>query len=508
MKKIKKMITGIMAILIVMAPSVSCSADKRHKAGSLSIPEETTTTTDTTEETTEKTTTKATTTKSKTTAKKTTVTTTEPPETTTRTTEPPVTEPVTEPEAVPAQNYGERADIGGTEIVWLSDYDLNAQVGQKRPTPVALFEDIYGGKIRYVYTSLKNKYYTFSTMLLSGEQLDMVEYQQGTYPTGVLSEQYQPLDPYFRSMGLNYDIWENMEDIIDALSYKGQHYIIPYSFSNPFVLMYSRKLIRDYGLTDPYDLYKNDQWTWENFLNISETYRNKTGKPAVRGGKFGDAVIHSTGFRIIGSRNGTLVNNINYAPIRYAELFMQELGRKSLYSTSSTENFSTETLFFATESWILGTENVNNPNMDLMIVPVPKKEGTDGNYITCDFDAKMLVKNSTMGDAVATYIMCERIVASQPEYKAGAKAYATTPVKSSGGAVKSYITAEQYDALQTYLDPKITMPMFDYIWAMNDPEGVMAGLSNSFLINGGNETDWKNLRALYRGKINQMINEY
>ncbi|MCM1313962.1 MAG: ABC transporter substrate-binding protein [Muribaculaceae bacterium] len=500
MKKIKKMLTGIIAVSIVMTPAVSCSADKSHKAGSLSIPEETTTTETTAEEIT--TTASETATTKKTTAKK------SEKATSTRTTKPLVAEPETEPETVQAQDYGERADIGGTEIVWLSDYDLNAQVGQKRPTPVALFEDIYGGKIRYVQTSLKNKYNTFSAMLLSGEQLDMVEYEQGTFPNGVLSQQYQPLDPYFRSMGLNYDIWENMEEVIDALAYKGEHYIIPYSFSNPIVLMYSRKLIRDYGLDDPYELYKNDQWNWDTFLNISETYRSKTGKAAVRGGKFGDALIHSTGFRIIGSKNGKLVNNINHAPLRYAELFLQELGRKSLYSSNWNESFSTETLFFATESWILGTENVKNSGMDLMIVPVPKQAGTEGNYITCDFDAKMLVKNSTMGDAVATYIMCERIVASQPEYKAGAKTYATTPVQSSSGVVKSYITAEQYDALQTYLDPAITMPMFDYIWSMNDPNGVMNGLSNSFLINGGYESDWKNLRNSYYNAINQMINEY
>ena len=104
--------------------------------------------------------------------------------------------------------------------------------------------------------------------------------------------------------------------------------------------------------------------------------------------------------------------------------------------------------------------------------------------------------------------MCERIVASQPEYKAGAKAYATTPIQSAGGAVKSYITAEQYDALQSYLDPKITLPVFDYIWAMNDKEGVMDGLSNSYLINGGSETDWTNLSNKYYNIINQMINEY
>lgn len=492
MKKIKKMLSGVIAVSIVMTSAVSCSADKSHKAGSLSIPEETTTTEITTEETT-------TTVSSSTTSKKI---------TTKATTSQPVTEPETEPEAVPAQDYGERADISGTEIVWLSDYDLNAQVGQKRPTTVALFEDIYGGKIRYVQTSLKNKYTTFSSMLLSGEQLDMVEYEQGTYPNGVLSQQYQPLDPYFRSMGLNYDIWENMEDVIDALSYKGEHYIIPYSFSNPVVLLYSRKIIDNYGLDDPYELYKNNQWTWDNFLSIAETYHSKTGKAAVRGGEFGNALIHSTGFRIIGSKNGNLVNNINHAPLRYVELFMQEVGRKSLYTTSGSDSFSTETLFLTTESWNLGTENVKNSGMDLMIVPVPKKEESDGNYILCDFDAKMLVKNSTMGDAVATYIMCERIVASQPEYQEGAKTYATTPVQSSDGTVKSYITAEQYDALQTYLDPKITMPMFDYIWSMNDTDGVSAGLSNSFLINGGYESDWKNLRNLYKDKIDQMISEY
>lgn len=498
MKKIKKMLTGIIAIVSVIAPAVSCSADKSHKAGSLSIPE--TTATETTVE--ETTTTTTTTTAKKTTRRKTTATTT---------TAPPTTEPETEPEPEPVRDYGERADIHGMEIVWLSDYDLNAQEGQQRPTPVALFEDIYGGKIRYVQTSLKNKYTTFSAMLLAGDEVDMFEYEQGAFPKGVLNQQYQALDPYFSSMGMNYDIWENMEDVIDSLEYKGEHYVIPYSFSNPVVMTYSRKLIRDYGLDDPYELYQNDQWNWDTFMNIAETYHSKTGKPAVRG-DFGNSLIHSSGYRLIDYRNGKLVSNINHAPIRYAELFMQEIGRKNLYSTTWSDFYTTETLFHVNNSWTLGISNVNNPNMDLMVVPVPKDPDVEGNYIVCDLDAKMLVKNSTKGDAVATYIMCERIVASQPEYKAGAKAYATTPVKSSGGAVKSYITAEQYDALQSFVDPSGVTPVFDYIWGMGNTAsgsgGIMESLSNTFLINGGYEKDWKNLRNSYYVTINELINEY
>ena len=496
MKKIKKMLTGIIAIVSVITPAVSCSADKSHKAGSLSVPE-TTTTEITVEETTTATTTVTTTKKSTTRKKTTTATTTQPP-----------TEPTTEPEPLPVQDYGERADIHGMEIVWLSDYDLNAQVGQQRPTPVALFEDIYGGKIRFVQTSLKNKYNTLSAMLLAGDEVDMFEYEQDSFPQSVLNQQFQALDPYFRSMGLNYDIWENMEDIIDSLEYRGEHYVIPYSFSNPVVMTYSRKLIRDYGLDDPYELYKNDQWNWNTFMNIAETYHQKTGKPAVRG-DLGNSLIHSSGYRLIDYKNGRLISNINHAPLRYAELFMQEIGRKSLYSTTWSDFYTTDTLFFVNNSWTLGTSNVNNSGMDLMVVPVPKDPEVEGNYIVCDLDAKMLVKNSTKGDAVATYIMCERIVASQPEYKAGAKAYATTPVESFGGAVKSYITAEQYDAIQSFTDPAVTTPVFDYIWGMDETSGgIMENLSNAFLINGGYENDWKNLRNSYYTAINEVINKY
>lgn len=497
MKEIKKILTGIIAILAVITPAVSCSADKSHKAGSLSIPETTAEETTAEQTTAAQTTTTTTTTTKKTTAAK-----------TTSTTKAAETEPTTEPEPVPAQNYGEPADIHGMEIVWLSDYDLNAQVGQKRPTPVALFEDIYGGKIRYVQTSLKNKYNTLSAMLLAGDEVDMFEYEEGNFPKGALNQQYQALDPYFRSMGMNYDIWENMEDIIESLEYKGEHYVIPYSFSNPLVMTYSRKLIRDYGLEDPYELYQNDQWNWDTFMDIATTYRSKTGKPAVRG-DLGNALIHSSGYRLIDYRNGKLVSNINHAPLRYAELFMQEINKKSLYSSAWSDFYTTETLFMVNNSWTLGTSNVNNPNMDLMVVPVPKDPDVEGNYIICDLDAKMLVKNSTKGDAVATYIMCERIVASQPEYQAGAKAYATTPVESFGGTVKSYITAEQYDALQSFLDPAKTTPVFDYIWGMNDTaDGIIENLSNAFLLNGGSETDWKNLRNSYYGAINEVINEY
>lgn len=489
----KKMLAGIIAVISVMTSAVSCSADKSHKAGRLNIEptsSETTVTTELTEITEE----------TKATQTSTTENTHNPPAFITTTTQ--VTEPVPLEDPV---------DITGTEIVWLSDYDLNPQEGNPRSVAVALFEDIFGGHIRYVQTSARNKYTTLSAMILSGEEVDMFEYEQEDFPKGVLSDQYQPLDPYFRSMGMDTGIWNGMYDVIDSLEYKGGHYVIPYSLSNPSVLTYSRKLIKDYKLDDPYELYKKGKWDWNAFMKISESFSTKTNRYAVSG-DIGSMLIHSGGEKVVNQKNGKLINNINNASLRYAELLMQNMYNKALYSTAWNEYYTTDTLFFAYDSWTLGTSNVMNPDMDLMVVPAPKFPKADRNYITCDFNAKMLVKNSEKGDAVATYIQCERIASTQPAYIQGAKEYALVPETTSDGAIKSYITEEQYDALQEFIDTSEVTPVFDYAYGMDDrlsgSGGIMEVLSNHYLANAGTETDWKNLRNSYYSIIREVIEAY
>lgn len=474
----RKMLTGIIAVISVMTSAVSCSSDSDHTAGRLSV--EPTSAGESTE---------------------------------TITSEIPEISSQTNPtESVEPPEPEEPIDIHGTEIVWLSDYDLNPEEGAQRSVAVALFEDVFGGKIKYVQTSARNRFTTLSSMILSGEEVDMFEYEQGEFPKGALTKQYQPLDPYFRSMGMEKGIWDDMTDVIDSLEYKNKHYVIPYSISDPVVMTYSRKLIKDNKLQDPYELYKKDQWDWDTFLELSEKFTKKTGKPAVRG-NLGNALIHSTGSRIINyNSNGKLFNNITDPCITTAELFMQDMSAKKLYSSYWYEYYTTDTLFFAYDSWILGTSNVQNPEMDLMVVPVPKYPDADGYYIMCDFNAKMLVQNSRKGDAVATYIQCERIAASLEEYKKGAKEYALIPETSSNGTVKSYITEEQYDALQSFTDPLQVTPVFEYAGGMDDrlsgSGGLIENISNTFLINGGNEDDWKNLRNSCFSTLREVIGEY
>ena len=143
--------------------------------------------------------------------------------------------------------------------------------------------------------------------------------------------------------------------------------------------------------------------------------------------------------------------------------------------------------------WALGASNVKadpKPDYedngyveenDLMIVPFPKQPGSDEYYLNCNFGAKMLVKNSDKGAAVAAYIKCERLASMIDEYKDAAKEKAIIPEVNAQGKLKSYVTEEQYDALQDYKDPKNITPVFDFGYGMGSKDFPMANCVRAML---------------------------
>ena len=149
-----------------------------------------------------------------------------------------------------------------------------------------------------------------------------------------------------------------------------------------------------------------------------------------------------------------------------------------------------------------------------MIVPFPKEPNADKNYISCNFDARMLVKGSDNGKAVATYIKCERLAASDEKMKKAAKEKATTVVKHQSGAYKSFITEEQYDALMEYTDLSKMTPVFDYGYGMsetmtgygiytNETRGVMYRLTDTEV-----GKDWEALKNTFSPVIDEQIAQY
>ncbi len=404
------------------------------------------------------------------------------------------------------------------EITWLADYDLNPQGGDQRSAALALFEDAYGGRINWVRTSANDKFSTLSAMLDSGETVDMFPFDGGVFPGGVMSGQFAPLDSYFGDMGVDEGLWSDVSSLMDMFAYNGQHYVIPYSISEPVLLTYSRKLMKSEGIDDPRTLWQEGKWDWDAMKSMIEKFRSNNPDAYRYGinGWFGQAAISSTG-RAVVSYDGNTLKNCMYDPdIARAEAMINGICANGWVSTLWRDTFPADlnTLFYASGSWSLGISNAANPESDLMIVPFPKDPEADKNYISCNFNARMLTRDSQKGKAVATYLKCERLAASDENMKKAAKEQALIQVKNASGTYRSFITEEQYDALQEYTDLSKVSPVYDF---GNGMDTAMTGYGNytpdsrgvMYRITDSQQTkDWEALKSALSPVIDGEIAKY
>jgi len=210
---------------------------------------------------------------------------------------------------------------------------------------------------------------------------------------------------------------------------------------------------------------------------------------------------------------------------------MEEIMSLSLYDSEWHGYLQSDgsTLFFAMADWALGESNIQNdsdPEInddgiveegDLMIVPFPTYPDADEYYLNVNFAAKMLVKGSDKGDAVAAYIKCERLAAMLDEYQDDAKDKAIIPEYNAQGKLKSYVTEEQYDALQEYKDPSNITAVFDWGYGMGsrmygdgeytyETRGIMDNITSALL--NGEKDSWAVIRDEWSSVIDEILETY
>jgi len=405
-----------------------------------------------------------------------------------------------------------------TEIYWLSDYDLNPAEGESKSVALSLFEDVYGGKVTYLPTTAEDKYNELASQINAGAAVDMFPYDAQVFPDGVMRDLFEPLDPYFEDMDMDSGMWDEMSGVIDMFAYKGQHYVVPYSISDPFLLTYSRKLMHSEGIDDPRKLWQEGKWDWNAMKSMIEKFR--ANNPDVYrvgiNGWYGQAALASTGHKVVEFDGNALKNNMQDPEIANAVSLTNDILLNGWYSSYWRDTFPTDfnTLFFASSDWTLPISNAANPDADLMIVPFPKEPNADKNYISCNFNARMLVKNSDKSKAVAEYIKCERLAVSDETMKKKAKEAATTVQKNTSGSFRSFITEEQYDALTEYTDLSKMTPVFDYGYGMgdvmtgygiytNDTRGVMYRITDTEV-----GKDWEAIKNTFSPVIDEQIAQY
>ena len=199
------------------------------------------------------------------------------------------------------------------------------------------------------------------------------------------------------------------------------------------------------------------------------------------------------------------MNNIADPKLEKAGQLMEDIVSKKLYCTEWKGSFPSDksSLFYAGGSWALAESNGNNPNSDIRAVPFPKAPDESEYHIGCDLEAKMLVKNSAKGAAVATYIKCERVAATREDYKKAAKELALVEETRADGRRNPFVTEEQYDAIESYKAVFRANPAIDISYGMGsrmygngdysyETRGVMDNLMTAIL--SGKVGSWSELR--------------
>lgn len=417
-------------------------------------------------------------------------------------------------------------------------YDIT--VDQKGKQQVDVFEtEQYGGKIEWISATFGDEYFNrLSTLIAADDSPDLLTLEPQAFPFGVSKGIYQSLDEY---INIDDPLWADMKDVIESFSYKGEHYVFPHRMLAWRGLEYNRTTIEDAGLTDPYELYKNGEWTWDawrqmmiDFCNISD---ENIGYYATDGDV--NAFVCTTGSVCIDYLpGGGVVNNLGDADVTRAVEFLAEMGRSGLlYPTSQPHGAWVSPQVFATVSdkilfiglepewgYIAMTENVQNFSgvendihdtvSDFAFVPYPRDPEADAYYQGSNCFGYMVPKGAKNIEGAVEFIMCNRLFDTDEAIQAQVRKEHVAPEKITytegkyAGMQKWRITwdEELYDLWVEMRDPEVFSFVFEDLYGFGSEMQKYIGQSIIDCTFG--EESWSQRSAEVMPMVQALVDEY
>ena len=377
-------------------------------------------------------------------------------------------------------------------IVWLGYYDLITD-GSASEQYKIFNSELYGGDIEYVSTTSGTAYFEkLATMISSDDSPDIVRYEWQSFPTGMSKNMYEPLDG---EIDMTSPLWSDMAETAERFAYKGKHYYYPYRITTNFALNYNRKSLEEYALDDPYDLYMNNQWTWDTFKQLLIDWCSHIGYA----GEGAMSFIATTGTSLVKvQEDGTARNNISDINVSRAMEYCADLYRNGLTYQNEIGDWvspqlwadnSDRILFLGMNpEWTYGAaagqvqnkpgaaDDICNTVSDFAFVPFPRDPQADKYYIAYDTFGYLVAKGAKNKKGALDWINLCRVYETDPAVNATKKQEAINPEpvyftsgKYEGLQKWALVWDErQYDLWQDMMDPSKFSFTFDDCWGFND----------------------------------------
>ena len=381
-------------------------------------------------------------------------------------------------------------------IVWLGYYDLITD-GSASEQYKIFNSELYGGDIEYVSTTSGAAYFEkLATMISSDDSPDIVRYEWQSFPTGMSKNMYEPLDG---EIDMTSPLWSGMAETAERFAYKGKHYYYPYRITTNFALNYNRKSLEEYALEDPYELYMNNQWTWDTFKQLLIDWCSADDNHIGYAGEGAMSFIATTGTSLVKvQEDGTAKNNISDINVSRAMEFCSDLYRNGLTYQNEIGDWvspqlwadnSDRILFLGMNpEWTYGAaagqvqnkpgaeDDICNTVSDFAFVPFPRDPQADKYYIAYDTFGYLIAKGAKNKKGALDWINLCRVYETDTAVNATKKQEAVNPEpvyftsgKYEGLQKWALVWDErQYDLWQDMMDPSKFSFTFDDCWGFND----------------------------------------
>ena len=387
-------------------------------------------------------------------------------------------------------------DGNSGKIVWLGYYDLQTD-GSASEQYKIFTSELYGGSIDYVQTTSGSAYFEkLATMISSDDSPDIVRYEWRSFPTGMSKNMYESLD---NDIALDDPLWSGMKNIAENFTYKGVHYYYPYRITTNFALNYNKKSIEEYALDDPYDLYMNNNWTWDTFKKLLIDWCNADENHIGYAGEGGMSFIATTGTSLVKVQpDGSVKNNIGDVNVTRAMDFCADLYRNGLTHQGELGDWvspqlwadnSDRVLFLGMNpEWTYGAaaaqvqnksgveDDICNTVSDFAFVPFPRDPQSDEYSIAYDTFGYLVAKGAKNKKGAVDWINLNRVYETDENIIANKKKEAVSPepVYYTEGQYAGYQKwalvwdEKQYDLWQDMMDPTKFSFTFDDCWGFSD----------------------------------------
>lgn len=162
---------------------------------------------------------------------------------------------------------------------WIDIDSMRSSEPEKNPNPVDILEKQHGVTVNVNTVAQTDYWKNLSTLIAAGTSPDIVLIPNWDfYPVGITGGCLQPLDDI-----INFDkpLWDGGKEAREKYKWTDGKTYFPFSNNGTIqkYIFFNKKIFADAGLKNPYEYYKEGNWTYETFKDLcSKTYKTEGGK--------------------------------------------------------------------------------------------------------------------------------------------------------------------------------------------------------------------------------------